>query len=248
MVRSGYDGMDIGVGTIARGVALEHAVTQHVHARGHVHAIALLLHGSHGVEEGLEHRQVGGRAHIACIGREVENHDGDFALGAFAAAQGHQLGHACGQHPGALGAGVHVLGAVAGLEGAALVAAGAGHARRAGAATEDHGVGRTVKLGDGDHDGALHRQQAAIRAAPLVQGLEFHRVRCDVGHVQFRQCLLRGFGVVVGGATDQRETGERDNRVHAGFAVVVEKLVDRGAAVQAGGKGRNHPHALGFQG
>ena len=248
MVRSGYDGMDIGVGTVARGIALEHAVTQDVHALGHIHAVALLLHGSHGVEDGLEHRQVGGRANIARIGWEVENNDGHFALGALAAAQGHQLGHATGQHPGALGAGVHVLGAVAGLEGAALVAAGAGHARRAGAATEDHGVGRTVELRDGDHDGALHRQQAAIRAAPLVQGLEFHRVRCDIGYVEFRQCLLRGFGVVVSRATDQREAGERDNRVHAGFAVFVEKLVDRGAAVQAGGKGRNHPHALGFQG
>ena len=208
MVSSGYDGMDIGVGTVARGIAFEHAVTQDVHARGHVHAIALLLHGSHGVEDGLEHRQVGGRADIAGIGREVENDDGDFALGAFAAAQGHQLGHAGGQHPGALGAGVHVLGAVAGLEGAALVAAGAGHAGCAGTTTEDHGVGRAIKLRDRDHDGALHRHQAAVGAAPLVQGLEFHRVRCDIGHVEFRQRLLRGFGIVVGRAADQREAGE----------------------------------------
>ena len=50
-------------------------------------------------------------------------------------------------------------------------------------------------------------------ASPLLQGLEFHRMRGDIGHIQRRQHFLGRVGVVVGGAADQAESGQRDDRV-----------------------------------
>ena len=94
----------IGVGAVLRGVAVQQAFAQGVHAVGHVHGVALGLHGSQGVEDGLEHAQVSGAADVAGVGREVEHHQGELALGALAAAQGHHFAHARGQHVGALGA------------------------------------------------------------------------------------------------------------------------------------------------
>ena len=57
-------------------------------------------------------------------------------------------------------AGLHVLGRRVGLEGAAMVTPGARDAGCARPSAKDHGAGRTVKFGDGHHDGVLHRQQA----------------------------------------------------------------------------------------
>jgi hypothetical protein len=59
-----------------------------------------------------------------------------------------------------------------------------------GATAEHDRAGGAVEFGDGHHDGALHRQQPALRAAPLVQRLELHRVRGQVRHVEPRQHLF----------------------------------------------------------
>ena len=111
-------------------------------------------------------------------------------------------------------------------EGAALLATGAGHAISAGASAVHHGNGRAVKLGNGDHDGGFDGQQTPVGATPLVQGLELHRVCCDVGHIQFGQYFFGGMGVVVGGAAHQRKAGQGHHRVHRGLAVFQEKRVN----------------------
>ena len=114
-------------------------------------------------------------------------------------------------------------------EGAALLATGAGHAISAGASAVHHRNGRAVKLGDGDHDGGFNGQQTAVGAAPLVQGLELHRVRCDIRHIQFGQNFFGGMGVVVSWAAHQRKAGQGHHRVHRGLTVLQEKRVNGGA-------------------
>ena len=228
MVFGADEGVHIGVGTVLRRIAMQDAVLQRLHRFGHVHGIALCLHGLQGVEQGFEHRQKRGCASVAGIGREVEQDHGHAALGTFAATQCHQFGHPTGQHGGALGAGEHVFLAMLFAKGAGLGAAGAGDAVRAWASAIDHGYHRAVKLGDGHHDGGLHRQQASAGATPLVQGLKLHRVRRDIGHIEFGQHFFGGAGVVVGRATHQREAGERNNCVHRGLAVFQEIRINGG--------------------
>jgi len=229
MVVGGDQRVHVGVGAVLLGVAAQHRLAQGVDAGGHVHRVAAGLHAGQGVEHRLEHRQVGGAADVAGVGREVEDHHRHLARAALAAAQRHQLGHPGGQHQRALGAGVHVLRRVAGLEHAVVVAAAAGDAGRARPATEDDRPGGAVELGDRHHDGALHRQQAAVGAAPLVERLELHRLRGDVGHVQPGQHVLGRLGIVVGRPADQREAGQRDHRVHRHAAVLDEETFDRRA-------------------
>ena len=155
-------GVDVGVSAVLRGVAVQQRIAQRVYAGRQVYCVALRLHTGQGVHQRLKHRQVRGGADVAGVGRKVEQHDGHFAFAARAALEGHQLGHARGQHGGALGAGMHVLRGVCGLEGAGVVAAGAGHTRRAGSSAKNHGAGGTIELWNGHHDGAFHRQQAPV--------------------------------------------------------------------------------------
>ena len=54
---------------------------------------------------------------------------------------------------------------------------------------------------------------------PLLQRLEFDRMRRDIGHIERRQQFLGGAGIVVGGAADQREAGQRNHRIDRGRAV-----------------------------
>ena len=88
-------------------------------------------------------------------------------------------------------------------KGAALLATCAGDTVCAGASAVHHGHGRAIELGNGNHDGGFHRQQTAVGAAPLVQGLELHRVGGYVGNIELGQYFFGGMGVVVGGAADQ---------------------------------------------
>jgi hypothetical protein len=133
----------------------------------------------------LEHRQVGGGAGVAGVRREVEQHHRDLALGALRAAQRHQPRDARGQGVGALGAaGACRALVVRGVERAACAQPVQACPARAAAAAEHHRAGGAVELGDRDHHRGLHRQQAAVGAAPLVERLELDRVRREVGHVE----------------------------------------------------------------
>ncbi len=81
----------------------------------------------------------------------------------------------------------------------------------------------------------------------MVQRLEFHRRDREVGHVQFGEDVLGRLRVVVGRAADQREAGERDQRVDGGLPVFEEVALDGGPVVEPGGEGRDHLHAACFE-
>ena len=69
----------------------------------------------------------------------------------------------------------------------------------------------------------------------------------EIRHIELRQHLFGGLGVVVGGAADQREAGERHQRVDRGAAAVHEKGLHRRPRVEAAGEGRAHVQALRLQ-
>ena len=143
---------------------------------------------------------------------------------------------------------MHVLRVGTLTKSTSMVTACAGHTCCAWTPTKNDGAGRAVQLWNGHHDGAFHRQQTTVRAAPLVKRLKFNGMRGHVGHIQFGQYLFCGFGIVVGRATDQRKTTERDHGIHANLAVLDEKSINGWAGVQAGCKSRNHAQTLGLQG
>ncbi len=214
----------------------------------HLDAVAGGGHGGERVEERFEHGEIGGRAGIAGIRREVEQDDADLALGPGAAAQADEAVDAGGEGGGALRAGLHLAAVAVRGEAAEPVAAGAGLAGAGGAAAEDGRLDGAVDLGDRHHDGVLDGQQPAARGAPFLQRLELQRMGGDVGHVELDQRRLGGSRVVVGGAADQREAGERDHRVDGGAAVVEEEALDGGARIEAAGKGRNDGEAARLEG
>ncbi len=170
----------------------------------------------------LEHRQVGRGARVAAIGREIEQHDRQLAIGKPAASQGHEFRNARGQHVGALAVYLHVAGGLA------------------AASPVHHAAGGAIQLRDRHHDRGLHRQQPAIGGFPLLDGLEFHRMRDQVGHVEFREHLFGRARVVVGRAADQREAGERHQGLDGAHAIAHEVLLDGGPGIEAARKRREH--------
>jgi hypothetical protein len=235
---------DIGERAEALGIAVQDAGAQRVLVGRQVHRVALGLHGAQRGEDGAEHGQVGGGARVAGIGREVEDDEADASLGAGLAAQRHQLRHAGGEHPGALGMDDHAAPA----DDDDAVAAGAGNGGRAATPAEGHRQGRAVQLRDGDHHGGLDRGEAALVLFPVGESLEFERVGGDIGNVEAGQHLLGGAAVVIGRPADQREAGERYHGVHIRRTIGHEEALDGGPLVEARGEGRNDRQAARFEG
>ena len=154
--------MHIGVCAMLCRIAIQQGIAQFVHAGWHIDLVTLRLHGGQGVPQRFENRQECGRANVACIGREVEQHNGHVAVFAFAAFQGHHLAHPGCQHDGALWARVHVLCVAAFTKRTSMVTAIACHTCRAWTSAKHHRAGRAIKFGDCHHDGAFNRQQAAV--------------------------------------------------------------------------------------
>ena len=180
--------------------------------------------------QGGEHGEVGGGAGRAGVGREVEQHHRHPLVPACGPAQCDLGGHAGGQHRGAFGVADHVL------AGRSLAVAGApAVSGRAHAA---------VELGQGDHHGGFDGKQAAGVAFPLLDRLELERVGGDVGHVQLGEQVLGGAAVIVGGAADEGEAGERHDRVHGGGAIPHEERLDRRTGIEAAGEGGDDVQAL----
>ena len=191
--------------------------------------------------QGFEYRQEGRGAGVAGIRREIEQNDRDLAIPSLGAAHCHQARGARRQHVRALAADMHLAGDVGAGEDAGTFTSGAGHPCPIGAAAIDHRTRSAVEFRDRHHDGALHRHQAAIRCAPLFERLEFHGVRREIGHVQRGENFLGRLGVVVGGATDQREAGQRDHRIDRAAAVLHEEAFDRRPLIETAGESRDHP-------
>ncbi len=108
MVGGGDAVGDIGGGAVAGGIAIEDAMAERVDVLRHLDAVAGRGHGGERVEERFEHGEIGGRAGIAGIRREVEQDDADLALGPGAAAQADEAVDAGGERGGALRAGLHL--------------------------------------------------------------------------------------------------------------------------------------------
>lgn len=90
------------VRSILSGIASDDRLAQRIHAFGHFHVIAFVLKALQNIVERAENREIGGRAGVAAIGREVEEHDADPAVFTVGAAQRYQLIDAHGQAFGAL--------------------------------------------------------------------------------------------------------------------------------------------------
>ena len=195
--------MNICVCAVLGCVAFQNTVPQRVNAVRHIDRVALRFHGRQRVKHRLEHRQVRGAANVASVRWEIENNDGNLALGNFRTPQSNQLADSGGQHDGALGARLHVLRVIARLEGTSVVAACTGHASGARATSKHDGAGGAIQFGNRQHDGAFNRQQPTLRAAPLLQVLKLDRVRGDVGHIKLGKYFFGCLGVVVGWAADE---------------------------------------------
>ena len=226
--------VDVGGGPEPGGVAAEHRLAQRLDARWNLERVALGLQRGERVVERLVDRQEGGRADAAGVRGEAEQHHGDPALGPRLAAQGDEALDPGSEGVGALRIHDHVAGAVAG--------------RAAGAAAEHRRRGGAVEFGDRHHHGGLHRREAAVGGLPLLQRLELQSVSGEVGHVEGGEQRLRPGGVVVGGAADEGETGERDQRIDGRAAVALEEGVDRRAVVEPAGEGRHHREPARLQG
>ena len=113
-------------------------------------------------------------------------------------------------------------------------------AARVRAAAEDQRASGPIELRDRHHDSGLDRQQAALRAVPLLERLKFDRMSRDVGHIQPRERLLGSLRVVVCGTPHQREPGERDEGIDLDSALFHEEFLDGRTRVEPGGKGGNH--------
>ena len=227
-------GVDVGLGAVALGIAVEDFFAQGVDALRHFDRVAVRRQALQRVEQRGVDRQERRRAGGAGIGREVEQHRGELPLGLRGPAERYQSRDPLGEPGRALGMDPHVP---------CVVGAGI-----RGAAAEHHRGGGAVEFGDRDHHGRLDRRQAAVTRLPLFQGLKLQRLGGEVGHIEPGQHRLGGGGVVVGGAADQREAGERDQRVDAGAPVLHEEGLYRRAVVEAAGEGRHHVEALRLQG
>ena len=177
--------------------------------------------------------EIGRRADRAGVGREAEQHDGELARRTLGPAQLHELGHPGGQHRGPLGDDGHV---------AAPDARGLGRP-----APEGHRPGGAVEFGDRHHHGGLDRREAADIVPPLLDRLELDRMGRQIGHVEPGQDVGRRRGVVIGRAADQREPGQRHQRVDGRHAIAQEIGLESRAGVETAGEGRDHAQALGLE-
>ena len=238
----------VGVGAELRRVAVQDAIAQFVHAGRYVDGIAFALQRLQCLEQAFEDGEERSGAGVAGVGREVEQHQRHLALGAFAATKRDELRDTRGERLGAVRAGEHVLRAVLRTEGAAAVATRAGRAVGTRTAAEHDGAGCAVEFRDRHHDGAFDRQQSPLRRAPLADGLEFDRVRGEVGHVEIRQHFFGGARVVVGRTADEREARQRHDGIDDRPPVLHEELFDRRARIESGREGGYDAQPPGLEG
>ena len=202
---------------IARCVALEDRSRERIDVGGHIDRIALARQGGRALREAIRTpRGMCGRAGRAGIGREVEQHDRDACVRHRSARRSvDQLGAPCAASASARsGHDLHLARQARRGEGAARVRnrCRVRPTRRTGRRTRS---ARSPPSSSGiatiivDSSGS-----SPCRLAPHgLQRLEFDRVRRDIWHVELREHRLGGCGVVIGGAADQAEAGQRHHRI-----------------------------------
>ena len=243
MVTGGDAMQDIGLGAMHLGIALQQAFSQLIHAGGHLHGITLLGQALQGVVQGFEHRQERGGADVSGLGREIEQHDRQFALGTGFAAHRDPTRDPLGEHVDALKARMHVVVLRVCIKRARLCATLTLAACGTGATCKDGGGGGAVQFGDRHHDGALHRQQTALGLCPLVDRLKFQRMGAHIRHVQLFEQGLCGLGIVVSGPAHQGKSRQGEQGVDLGLTLAHEKLLHCRSRIQATGKRGDDPKA-----
>ena len=234
MVVDGNTQGDIGMGAEACGVADEQPGAQRVGSRGNVDDIASAFCGKQGVVQRSVDAEIGRRPNGAGVGRKAEQHDRQLALVARRLAQLDETRDARRQHGRPLGNDVHVAPADPGAGG--------------GATAEGHRPDRSIEFGNRHHHRRLDRRQAPFVGLPLLDRLEFDGMRGEVGNVERGQGVGRRRRVVVGGTADEREAGQRDERVDDRAAVAQEEFFDRRTVVEPMGESGDDPQPLGLQG
>ena len=91
MVVGADAGGDIGIGAEALGIALQHRLAQRVDAFGTSTRVAFVRQPLQRGVKRFADRKMGRRAGGAGIGREIEQHDGQLALGPFASGAGRSV-------------------------------------------------------------------------------------------------------------------------------------------------------------
>ena len=115
------------------------------------------------------------------------------------------------------------------------------------APAKNHRRDGAVELGQGHHHGRLDRQQAALGRFPILEGLELESMRGDIGHIETGKQRFSRRGIIVGWATDEGETGQRDEGIDRGLAVGDEELLRRGTCVEPAREDRNDAKSCRFE-
>ena len=240
----GDSGVDVRGLTMAGSVAVQDSLAQRLDTVGRRQVIAFGLEGVQGVEKAFEHAKIGRSPRRACIRRKAIKHDSQLPRSHGRAVQFGQPRHLVGQSLDPLGAGRHGPGFSGFNRGGLAHPATAVATLGVMATGENGGVRRAVDLRQCDQHGGFHRAKPTGGGLPLAERLELQRMRGDVGHVQDGQGRNSCRAVVVGGATDQAEAGQRHHRIDA----TLEVGLHRGAAIKAPGEGGDAGDALGLEG
>ena len=115
------------------------------------------------------------------------------------------------------------------------------------AAAECHRPDGAVEFRNGDHHGGLDRRQAARIACHCSSVWNSTRMGRDIGHVERREHVLGGFGIIVGRAANQRKSGQRNDRVDDRRLPLHEVTLDRRPRVETAGESGNHAQSLGLK-
>jgi len=177
-------GRYVGISSKPFRIPFEQRIAKPIDALGHVNRIAFGREPLERRMQRFKHREKRSGARGSCIGRKVEEHDGELALRAFCPAQCDQFSGSVCQRFGALGTALHRanLGSTR-----ALAMAFTTRARFPGgprSAAEDSRIRGTIEFRQRDHHGRFERQQALLAPPPLPDCLEFDRVRREVWQIE----------------------------------------------------------------
>ena len=247
VIVGGDERVNVGIRAVAIGVAAQHRIAQRIDRIRELDGVSVGVKSQQCRVQRLEHAKEGSGAGRPGVGREVEERDRNSAIGTRCLAQRDQLRHARCQRFGPLGACDHRAAERAFREYAAAAAPGAGGVRAIRATAEHHRRGSTVYFGDRDHHRRLDRRQTLRSRTPMLNGLKFKRVGGEIRTIELRQNLFGRFRIAVGGAADEREAGQRNQRIDSRLAVFHEEGFDRRSLIEPAGKGRNDAQAFRLQ-
>ena len=208
---------NIGAGAEARVVALDDPLAQRVDGLRNLDGVAGLLHRLQSSMQGLINAQECRGACRARVGRKVEENDGHLALRAITGSQPHEPLDAVGKARNPFPVRLDV--ARRAVQGVARPPAKYDRRRRA------------VEFRNGDHHGGFNRRKSSVGTLPILDCLKFERLSSDIRHIKLAQHFCCAVRIIVGGAADERESGQRDKGVDRRGAASLEIGFDGRARV-----------------